>query len=96
MKWVLFAMAGAAAVTVTITFIGWMLPKEHIATRKARFEHSAADLFAVMSGPPDWRPDVKKYEELKATDGRRQWRKRRVGAMPFCTRWRSSRRRGEW
>lgn len=52
--------AGALGVVI----IGYLLPKGHVATRSAVFKASPEELFTLISGPQNWRPDVKKFEVL--------------------------------
>ena len=74
MKWMLYAGLALAAVVAMIAIAGSLLPKEHIATRRARYRQSPEEIYAAISGPPDWRPDVKKFEEAPPVNGRRRWR----------------------
>lgn len=74
MRWILYASISIVAVVAIIVVVGAMLPKSHTATRQARFRQSPEALFAVVSGMPDWRPSIKKYEALPPVDGRQRWR----------------------
>jgi hypothetical protein len=62
------------AVVLLIILIGMTLPVEHVASRRARFRQTPQVLFAVLSGPPDWRPDVSRFEQLAPSKGRQQWK----------------------
>ena len=73
MKWVLWILAGLAAIIGVVAAIGAMLPMRHHATRKARFRAAPDALFAVLNGPPDWRTGVKSHGELPPENGRRRW-----------------------
>lgn len=53
--------------------IGASLPVSHIATRSASFSASPEQVWQVISGPPTWRPEVTRYEELPPHDGHRMW-----------------------
>lgn len=50
--------------------IGAMLPKHHMASRSAVFNASPDRLFALITGPQDWRPDLKSYERGQDTAGK--------------------------
>ena len=68
-------MLGSLAVLVlVVVVVGMLLPKHHIATRSARFRAKPEQLFALISGPPTWRPDVKKYEKVGDPGGRQMTR----------------------
>jgi hypothetical protein len=92
MKWVLIVVLGLVAVVAVICIIGTMLPQGHVATRRARFRQSPEAIWKAITGPPNWRPDVKSFEELPAEAGRRRWREisgngkitfEEVSATPF-------------
>jgi hypothetical protein len=73
MKWVLIAVSGLAVLVAAMATIGAMLPRGHRATRRARFKQTPETLYAVVSGPPDWRSDLKGFGNLPDKDGRKQW-----------------------
>ena len=73
MKWVILIGGGLVLLVAVMAAVGAMLPRDHHATRKARFHVSPAVLYAVLAGPPDWRTGVKSYGELPENGGRRQW-----------------------
>ena len=73
MKWMLFVLAGLALLIGAVALIGSMLPVAHKATRSARFHQSPEIIYAVIAGPPDWRPDVKASGALPDRDGKHQW-----------------------
>jgi hypothetical protein len=74
MKWAIIAVAAVAAVVVLVIVIGWLLPQNHVAVRRARYKQRPEAIWETISGPPSWRPDVKSYEMLPLADGRVQWR----------------------
>ena len=74
MKWILYIAGAVAALVAIVAVIGFLLPKTHTATRRARYRQPPEAIYAAISGPPDWRPDVKKYEELPEVNGRKRWR----------------------
>ena len=72
MKW-LWLPGGILLLLSVIAAIGAMLPVRHHATRRARFRQSPEALYAILSGPPDWRSGVKGYGPLPDQDGKKQW-----------------------
>jgi hypothetical protein len=40
----------------------------------ARFNQPPQAVWNVITGPPDWRPDVRSFEKLPAPDGHRIWK----------------------
>ena len=73
MKLLLLIGGGLVLLVAVMAAVGAMLPRDHHATRKARFHVSPAALYGVLAGPPEWRTGVKSYGELPDKDGRRQW-----------------------
>jgi hypothetical protein len=47
MKWVLSVIGGIAAIIVVIALIGLMLPRDHVATRTARYKASPDSIWAA-------------------------------------------------
>lgn len=50
-----------AAIALVIV-IGSLLPTKHIATRTATLMAAPSDLFRLISGPQDWRTDLREYK----------------------------------
>jgi hypothetical protein len=73
MQWVIWILAALALLIAIAAVIGAMLPRAHSATRTARFRVAPDALYAVLSGPPDWRTGVKGYGVLPDQDGRKRW-----------------------
>jgi|SRR5262245_31696824 len=73
MKWILLAVAIVVAIVAIVAIVGAMLPKKHVSFRKARFRQPPAVIWDVISGPPNWRPDVRSFEELPDRDGHKVW-----------------------
>lgn len=72
---ILFIVIGSLALLIfAIVLIGALLPKHHVVTRSAIFHARPEQLFGVISGPPTWRPDVKKFEPINNPAGPEQWR----------------------
>jgi uncharacterized protein YndB with AHSA1/START domain len=74
MKWLLISLFVLIAVILLVILIGLSLPKQHVASRSATFRQSPETVWAVITGPPTWRPDLKGYEELPVRSGHRTWR----------------------
>jgi hypothetical protein len=62
-----------ACVVGLIALLGSQLPVQHVAARTAEFRQSPQEVWNVISGPPTWRPDVKRYEMLPSDNGQRKW-----------------------
>jgi hypothetical protein len=73
MIWVLYIGGGLVVLAAAMAMVGAMLPRDHHATRKARFHVAPDALYAVLAGPPDWRTGVKAYGVLPDQDGRKRW-----------------------
>lgn len=73
MKWLLWLGAGLVLVAALVAMIGAMLPVRHRAARKARYKASPQAIYAAISGPPDWRSDVKAFGSLPDQNGRKCW-----------------------
>jgi hypothetical protein len=71
MKIVLIVLSALVLLTAATVAIGAMLPKAHIASRSASLRASPEQLFALISGPQNWRPDVKNWESIPDAAGRR-------------------------
>jgi len=57
MKWALFIAGGIALLIVLVVVGGSLLPKGHRASRRAVFRRTPEEVFAAITGPPDWRSD---------------------------------------
>ena len=73
MKWLLLIVGGIILLVGLVAAIGAMLPRDHHATRTARYHVAPDALFAVLMGPPDWRTGVKSFGVLPEQDGRKHW-----------------------
>jgi hypothetical protein len=70
MKILLIVAAGIAVLVGGIVVTGLLLPKAHVASRSASFHARQEQLFSLISGPQNWRPDVVRYEIVPTSDGR--------------------------
>ena len=73
MKWVLWILGGLVVLVGVVAAVGAILPVRHVATRKARYQAAPDALYAILVGPPDWRPDVKAFGDATGENGRRRW-----------------------
>jgi uncharacterized protein YndB with AHSA1/START domain len=70
MKWLLIALAVLAGLVLLMALVGLMLPKGHVATRRATFKRPPEELWAALTDVerfPEWRPDLEKVERLSDT-----------------------------
>jgi hypothetical protein len=74
MKWMIVVGIVVVALVAIVLAIGFLLPQKHTATRTAIYRRSPSDVYAAIAGPPDWRPDVKRWEELPPENGRKRIR----------------------
>ena len=73
MKIILFAAAFILLIAVSILAVAAALPVKHVVSRSVRLRKTPSEVFALISGPPNWRPDVKECVALPARDGLRHW-----------------------
>ena len=69
MKIFFVALGIIAALIIVIVAIGALLPKRHVATRSARLKAAPETVFRLISGPQDWRSDLREYKFYEE-DGR--------------------------
>lgn len=77
MKWVLYAALGLVGLVALIAIIGSLLPKGHVASRKARFAAPPERLWATITdfgAAASWRADLKAVEILPLENGRTRYR----------------------
>jgi Polyketide cyclase / dehydrase and lipid transport len=74
MKLLIIVVGASAASILLVIVIGMLSPKAHTASRSAVFKSTPEQLFALIDGPQTWRSNMKKYEPVSTSDGRRQWR----------------------
>jgi polyketide cyclase/dehydrase/lipid transport protein len=70
MKILLILIAALVLSILAIVAIGALLPKRHVASRSASYRATPDQLFALIAGPQNWRPDVTQYELLPCESGR--------------------------
>ena len=70
MRTLLIILAVAAVLVLVPVVIGAFLPKAHTATASRWIKASQEEVFALISGPQDWRTDLKNYELYRDGDRR--------------------------
>jgi hypothetical protein len=73
MKWVFLIVGGLVFLAVVAAVIGAMLPRDHRATRQARYRQKPEAIYSTLAGPPEWRRDIKAFGSLPDSNGRKQW-----------------------
>jgi hypothetical protein len=74
LKWIGLIVLILGGVVALVAALGMLLPVKHTAMRSANFKQSPQQVWDVIAGPPTWRTEVQKYEELPPHDGHRMWR----------------------
>lgn len=77
MKWILIALGAIVVLVALVGIVGALLPRGHVASRRARFAQSPEALWAAISSfesLPAWRADLKRIERLPDRDGHPVWR----------------------
>jgi hypothetical protein len=72
MKIAVWAFLVLASMLILITLIGWLLPKNHVATRVARYHQPPEAIWAAITdvdAMPSWRDGLKSVERLPDHDG---------------------------
>ncbi len=86
MKWVLIALGVIVGLILLIGLVGMLIPKAHVASRKARFNQTPEtvwDAITDLQGQTSWRTSLTKVERLPDRDGNAVWREtsRRTGPL---------------
>jgi Polyketide cyclase / dehydrase and lipid transport len=70
-KWTALTFAG---ILILVVAIGAFLPQKHKVSRTVSVHRPVEAVWSLISGPPNWRPDVTSYQELPPQTGHRMWR----------------------
>jgi uncharacterized protein YndB with AHSA1/START domain len=70
MKILVGLVGGILFVIFGIVVIGALLPKRHVVTRSATFRATPEQVFALITGPQSWCPDVRRSETISDPAGR--------------------------
>lgn len=76
MKWVLIVLGVLAGVFAGMWVIGALLPKEHVATRMARYKQPPERIWEAITNidaMPAWRSELKGIKRLADKDGKPAW-----------------------
>lgn len=77
MRWIALIAGGLVAIVLVVVIVGALLPKGHVASRRARFSAPPEQVFAVISdvgGTAAWRKDISRVELLPVEDGKTVFR----------------------
>jgi hypothetical protein len=84
---ILWIAGSLVALVIVMNVIGALLPRDHVATRRARIAQSPDILWTDLTSVeafPTWRKDVTRVETLPPREGRTAWREiSRHGTIPF-------------
>jgi hypothetical protein len=69
MRILLIASAGVVLLILTVVVAGSLLPKRHVASRSASYRATPEQLFALITGPQNWRSDVVRCEAVPDAHG---------------------------
>jgi uncharacterized protein YndB with AHSA1/START domain len=71
-KWILAGILALAALVVLVLGIGWLLPRDHVATRVGRYRQSPETIWAAITdfdAMPSWREGLKSVKRLPDRNG---------------------------
>jgi hypothetical protein len=70
MRILLVVIGGVVVVALGVVVIGSLLPKQHVVSRIASYHAAPEQLFSLIVGPQNWRPDVLRCEAVPDAGGR--------------------------
>jgi|SRR5882762_3739858 len=76
MKWILWIFAVLGGISMLITLVGYLLPKEHTVTRAARFHQPPEVVWKTITNieaMPSWRQGLKSVTRLPEKNGLPAW-----------------------
>jgi len=77
MKWILVVLALLTGVVALAALVGSRLPRDHVATVRARYKAGPEAVWGVIGDPgraKEWRKDLKSVEVLSGAEGKVVWR----------------------
>jgi uncharacterized protein YndB with AHSA1/START domain len=87
MKWVLLIGGILVGLVALVAAIGALLPRNHVATRAAKFKQSPQtiwDTITDIAAAPSWRPEVQSVEKLPDRNGHTVWAEvSKMGRMTY-------------
>ena len=86
MKWVLVGLGLIVGLILLVVVVGMLLPKAHVASRKARFNQTPEtvwDAIVDFQGQTSWRTGLTTVERLPDREGNAVWREtsKRTGPL---------------
>ena len=72
MKWILIVFGVLVGLAALIVLIGWMLPKDHVATRMGRYRQPPEAIWTALTdvdAMPSWREGLKSVKRLPDRNG---------------------------
>jgi uncharacterized protein YndB with AHSA1/START domain len=76
MKWILGFFVVLVALLILVVVIGWLLPKEHVATREGRYRQPPEAVWKAITdidAMPGWRAGLKSMKRLPDRNGLPAW-----------------------
>jgi len=73
LKWLALVVLILGSLVGMMALVGADLPVKHSVSRSVSLKASPQQVWDVISGPPTWRPDVTRYEDLPPREGHRVW-----------------------
>ena len=73
MKILIITVLSLITLIALVLITGLTLPVAHVASRTAKLKAPPQTVWDVITGPPDWRPDVRSFNNLPLRDGRQAW-----------------------
>lgn len=70
-RWLLAALALSAGVLLTMTFVGWLLPEQHMARATITLDQPADSVWSTirdLQSYPDWWPQVRAMKRIPNRD----------------------------
>ncbi len=72
MKWILWIFVTRAGFLILIVLIGWLLPRDHVATRQGRYRQPPEAIWTAITdvdAMPSWRQGLKSVKRLPDKNG---------------------------
>lgn len=90
MFWILVVIGGLIGLALIVTFIGSLLPEEHIATRTLTLRQTPQSVWQAITdyaGQKEWRADLKRVERWPDQNGHEVWQEEyeRGMKLPLAT-----------
>jgi hypothetical protein len=72
MKWLLIAVVFIVAVVIVVALVGYLLPRNHMASRSNHYNQSSEIIWTAITdfdSMPSWREGLKSVQHLPSTNG---------------------------